>query len=111
MRRRHREGISREKKCWDFQVSQDLLQHNSDFKNERCNDGTSWRETSARQFFLRLTLNLKQRTIMDPRVLNELLKRRGNKRHNFRVWNSFMEDWQKRYNKLSFLAKQVEIKD
>ena len=48
---------------------------------------------------------------MDPRVLNELLKRRGNKRHNFRVWNSFMEDWQKRYNKLSFLAKQVEIKD
>ena len=29
---------------------------------------------------------------MDPRVLNELLKRRGNKRHNFRIWNAFMED-------------------
>ena len=32
---------------------------------------------------------------MDPRVLDELLKRRGNKRHNFRVWNAFMEDWKR----------------
>lgn len=31
--------------------------------------------------------------IMDPRVLNELLKRRGNKRHNFKVWKAFMEDY------------------
>lgn len=30
---------------------------------------------------------------MDPRVLNELLKRRGNKRHNFKVWKAFMEDY------------------
>jgi hypothetical protein len=44
-------------------------------------------------------------------IYNELLRRRGNKRHNFRVWSAFMEDWQERYNKLSSLAKQVEIKD
>ena len=25
-------------------------------------------------------------------IYNKLLKRRGNKRHNFRVWNAFMED-------------------
>jgi hypothetical protein len=51
-------------------------------------------------------------------IYNELLRRRGNKRHRVifqqitdRVWNAFMEDWQERYNKLSSLAKQVEIKD
>ena len=26
-------------------------------------------------------------------IYSELLKRRGNKRYNFRVWNAFMEDW------------------
>ena len=31
--------------------------------------------------------------IMDPRVLNELLKRRGNKHHNFKVWKAFMENY------------------
>ena len=29
---------------------------------------------------------------MEKEILDELLKRRGNKRHNFRVWNAFMED-------------------
>ena len=48
---------------------------------------------------------------MKKEILDELLKRRGNKRHNFRVWNAFMEDWQERNNKLSSLAKQIEIKD
>lgn len=43
---------------------------------------------------------------MEKEILDELLKRRGNKRYNFRVWNAFMEE----YNKLSSLAKQVEIK-
>jgi hypothetical protein len=38
---------------------------------------------------------------MDPRVLNELLKRRGNKRHNFKVWNAFMEDWRKKCDELA----------
>ncbi len=44
VRRRHRERISREKKCWDFRVSQDLLQHNSDLIKIRCNDETSWKK-------------------------------------------------------------------
>ena len=29
---------------------------------------------------------------MEKEILDELLKRRGNKRYNFRVWNAFMED-------------------
>jgi hypothetical protein len=48
---------------------------------------------------------------MKKEILDELLKRRGNKRHNFKVWNAFMEDWKEMHNKLSSLAKQVEIKD
>jgi hypothetical protein len=30
---------------------------------------------------------------MEKEILDELLKRRGNKRYNFRVSNAFMEDW------------------
>lgn len=48
---------------------------------------------------------------MEKEILDELLKRRGNKRYNFRVWSAFMEDWQKKKDSISSLAKQVEIKD
>ena len=51
VRRRHRGRISREKKCWDFQVSQDLLQHNSDLIKIRCKERTSWKK-QARVIFL-----------------------------------------------------------
>ncbi len=44
---------------------------------------------------------------MDPRVLNELLKRRGNKRHNFRVWNAFMEDYNGKMKELCRLLDEV----
>jgi hypothetical protein len=39
--------------------------------------------------------------IMEKEILDELLKRRGNKRHNFRVWNAFMEDFENSVNNLS----------
>ena len=38
---------------------------------------------------------------MEKEILDELLKRRGNKRHNFRVWNAFMKDLENSVNYLS----------
>ena len=39
---------------------------------------------------------------MGTELYNELLKRRGNKRYNFRVWDAFLEDWKKE-DGISFL--------
>jgi len=44
---------------------------------------------------------------MEKEILDELLKRRGNKRHNFRVWNAFMEDYNGKMKELYRLLDEV----
>lgn len=44
---------------------------------------------------------------MEKEILDELLKRRGNKRHNFKVWNAFIEDYNSKMDELCRLLGEV----